>query len=109
MDGAPYKSAKVGGGRSFECFAFDHESVPMSCLQQLDALGANYWTKNNVQRNHQQLQSPDGTQHSEQHHITMSMVTVTRGVHHINYVRLHKDTLSVKYYMEFLTSDMHST
>ena len=48
MDGAPYKSAKVGGGRSFECFAFDHKSVPMTCLQRLDALGANNWTNNNV-------------------------------------------------------------
>ena len=73
MGGAPYKSTKEGGGHSFECFAFNHESAPISCLQRLDALGANNWTNNNLQKNHQRL-SPDSTQHSEQHHITVSMV-----------------------------------
>lgn len=28
------------GGHSFECFAFNQESVPMSCLQRLDTLKA---------------------------------------------------------------------
>ena len=28
------------GGRYVECFAFNHEILPMSCLQRLDALEA---------------------------------------------------------------------
>ena len=66
MGGAPCKSAKEGGGCSFKCFTFNHESVPML--------------------------SPDGTQHSEWHCVTVSMVQVT--VHTAlamsEYVRLHK-------------------
>ena len=35
---------------------FNHERVPMSCLQRLDAHEANNWTNNNsVQRSHQRL------------------------------------------------------
>ena len=71
MGRAAYKSAKERGGRSFDCFPFNHT---MSCLQRLDALEANNWTNNNIEQNHQQLQSPDGIQHSERHHITISMV-----------------------------------
>ena len=47
MGRAPYKSAKEGG---WALFCFHHEKAPMSCLQQLNAL-------ENVQRNHQCLQS----------------------------------------------------
>ena len=45
--------------------AFNHERMPMLCLQQLNALKANNWTNNNVQWSHQWLHaksSPDGTQ-----------------------------------------------
>ena len=38
-----------GGGHSFECCAFNHERVLMSCLQRLDALEANNETNNDVQ------------------------------------------------------------
>ena len=37
MGGAPYKSAKEGGGYSFKYSAFNHERAPMSCLHALEA------------------------------------------------------------------------
>ena len=43
---------------------FNHERVPMSCLQWLDALKVNIWTSNNVQRSHQQLWSQLLTTHN---------------------------------------------
>ena len=48
----------------------------LSCLQWLDALEAKNWTNNNGQRNHQwaSKSSPDGTQHAEWHHVTVSIV-----------------------------------
>ena len=65
MGGAPYRSAKEGVGALLSFAAFNHERVPMSCLQRLNALKAHNWTNNNVRQNHQQLRSyPDGTQHS---------------------------------------------
>ena len=56
MGGAPCKSAKEGDGRSFKCFAFNHKRAPMS--------------------------SPDGTQHSEWHHVTALAMS--------EYIHLHK-------------------
>ena len=52
MGGAPCKSAKSRGGWcSFKC-TFNYESAFMSCLQRLNALEANNWTNNNIQRSH---------------------------------------------------------
>ena len=67
MGRAPYKFAKEGGGRSFECFSIYHERVPMSCLH---ALEANNWTNNNLCTTKPPAalkSSPDGTHHSERH------------------------------------------
>ena len=50
MGGAPYKSAKEGGGCSFKCFRIQ---PPMWCLKRLDALQAYNWTSNNIQRSNQ--------------------------------------------------------
>ena len=94
MGGAPYKSAKEGGGRSLTVSAFNHERAPKSCLQRLKVLKANNWTQNKVQRNHQQVWSrvlmahntPNGTMSDGEH-------SVARGAHPISYVLLHKDAL----------------
>ena len=53
-------SAKEGGGGGgvgtlLTVSAFNHERAPTSCLQRLEALKANNWTQNNIQRNHQRL------------------------------------------------------
>ena len=64
MGRAPYKSV-------------NHERVPMSCLPRFDAFKANNWT-NNIMYNAElpalSKSSPDGTQHSERYHVTVSMV-----------------------------------
>ena len=45
MGGAPFQSAKEGGGGSFLGVSiFNYESPPMSCLQWLDASEATNWT-----------------------------------------------------------------
>ena len=59
----------------------------MSCLQRLEALEANKWTQNNVQQNHQQLQSQVLTAQCDGEH------SVTCGAHRISYVCLRKDAL----------------
>ena len=48
---------RKGVGALSSVSTFNHEGVPMSCLQQLKALEANNSTNNNIQRNHQQLQN----------------------------------------------------
>ena len=63
---------KRGVGALLTVSTFNHERVPTSCLQWLEALKANNWTQINVQRNHQS--SPDSTQHSERHDVTVSIV-----------------------------------
>ena len=55
---------KRGVGTLSTVSALNHERVPTSCLQRLEALEANNWTQNNVQRNHQWLQSQVLTAHS---------------------------------------------
>ena len=40
MGGAPYRSVKDGVGALLSFAAFNHERVPMSCLQRLNALEA---------------------------------------------------------------------
>ena len=57
MDGAPYRSVKEGAGTLLIVSTFNHERAPMLCLQRLNALKANNWTNNYIQRNHQWLQS----------------------------------------------------
>ena len=57
MGRAPYMSAKGGVGALSTVAIFNHERAPMSYLQQLEALEANTWTQNNIQRNHQHLRS----------------------------------------------------
>ena len=52
---APYTSVKEGVAILSSVSSFTHGRAPMSCLQQLDALEANVWTNNDVQRNNQQL------------------------------------------------------
>ena len=52
-----------GGWAFFRLFRH-HESAPMSCLQQLEALEANNCTQNNIQRDHQRLQSQVLTAHN---------------------------------------------
>ena len=42
MGGAPYKPVKEGGGALLSVSTFYHETAPMSHLQRLDALKANY-------------------------------------------------------------------
>ena len=57
--------SKRGMGTLLSVFTFNHERVPMSCLQRLDALEANNWTNNNsVQRSHQRLQTQSLTAHN---------------------------------------------
>ena len=52
MGRTPYKSAKERGvGAISSISVLNLERPPMSCLQRLDALGANNWT-NNIQQNH---------------------------------------------------------
>ena len=48
MGGAPYKSDNKGVGTLSSVSAFNHERVPTSCWQQLDAPKANNWTKYKV-------------------------------------------------------------
>ena len=48
---------KRGVGALLTVSAFNHERVSTSCLQWLEALGANNWTQNNIQHNHQRLWS----------------------------------------------------
>ena len=55
---------KRGVGALSTVPAFNHERAPTSCLQQLEALKANDWTQNNVQRNHQRLRSQVLTAHN---------------------------------------------
>ena len=55
---------KSGVGALSTGSAFNHERVPTSCLQRLEALEANNWTQNNVQRNHQWLRSRVLTAHN---------------------------------------------
>ena len=59
----------------------------MSCLQRLEALEANKRAQNNVQQNHQQLQSQVLMAQCDGKH------SVTRGAHRISYVYLRKDAL----------------
>ena len=42
---------------------FNHERVPMSCLQQQDTLQANNWTNSNIQQSNQRLWSQFLTAH----------------------------------------------
>ena len=55
---------KRGVGALSTVSAFNHERPPTSCLQRLEALEANNWTQNNVQRNHQQFWSRVLTAHN---------------------------------------------
>ena len=74
MGGAPYKSAKEGGGSSFECSAFNHERGPMSRLQQTRCplnIGQTVMYDGAASTLKWSL---DGTQHSEQHHDNVSAV-----------------------------------
>ena len=65
---------KRGVGTLSSVSAFNHKRVPMSCLQQFDALEANNWINRNAQNGATSgLSSPDDTQHSEQHHISISL------------------------------------
>ena len=48
---------KRGVGALSTVSAFHHKRTPTSCLQWLEALEANNWTQNNIQRNHQRLWS----------------------------------------------------
>ena len=80
--------------------------VPMSCLQRLDALEANNWTNNNIQRNHQWLQSRFLMAHNTLNSSMSpwawcsSCTTLAMSV----YIKMPL----VKYCTKFLTSDMHS-
>ena len=92
MGRAPYKSAKEGVGALSTVSAFNHERAPTSCLQRLEALEANNYTQNNMQRNHQRLRS------RVRRYTTLRTVrcdgehSVACGAHRISYV-LHKDAL----------------
>ena len=55
---------KRGVGALSTVSAFNHKRTPTSCLQRLEALEANKWTQNNVQRNHQQLRNRVLTAHN---------------------------------------------
>ena len=64
MDRAPYKSAEKGSGHYFECFTFNRKSVPLSCLQRLNALETNNWTNSNGITSGFEVKA-DTTQHSD--------------------------------------------
>ena len=88
MGGAPYKSAKEGGGGY--SFVFNHERAPIchvysDFMSSKQIIGQLRTTKPPVSLK----LSPDSTQHSEWHHFTMTY----RSTHRISYVHLRKDAL----------------
>ena len=67
---------KRGVGALSTVFVFNHERAPTSCLQRLETLKANNWTqkKRTMESPATSKSSPDGTQHSEQHDVTVSIL-----------------------------------
>ena len=59
-----------GAGTLSSASALYYERVLISCLQQLDALEANDYTNN---EDTSSFYKSDSTQHSEWHHVTVSM------------------------------------
>ena len=66
MGRAPYTSAKEGGWTLFRVVPHltTKERPCYICLQRLDALEANNWTNNTIERNHQWFRSQVLTAHN---------------------------------------------
>ena len=77
----------------FYVSAFNHERVSMSCLQQLIAFRSAVMTAMYNKPAQPSKSSPNGTQHSEQHHATVNVVYVASECSCISYVSLCKATL----------------
>ena len=82
MGRAPYKFAKEGDGHSFTFITTKERPrhVYSDLLPSKQTIGQTTETPAASKL------SPDGTQHSEQHHVAVSMAGVAHSVHRISYV-----------------------
>ena len=106
---------KRGVGTLSTVSAFNHERVPTSCLQWLEALEANNWMQNNVQRNHQGLRSWVLMAHNTWNctmwwwaYCSSHLVSRLPWGCSPHYLRPWMQRCCVKYHTQFLTRDTHS-